>query len=459
MADSYVCSGATMKCSMGTSQAKLTVLPLRTVFLTGQPMANISDHLSMVNLAPFGRCRSLGFPATASATAANHGSLTPMPCMHNTPFPWMGGKNDYIVKGDPALLKSSTCQCMWGGTINIIDDGQHGEGTKWVDKKEQDAFSLKRNNSDYADNVSINENRNSVLKTIGPTNRQTTAPLKNKIKASTAELVLPNFSKYHLSVQEKIITIANEMPDSLHVQEKLRLSEHTFRIEKSLGKKKGKRMSIAEADRQSANPKYTYEYIADPNGEITIKGVKCRKNPAFDRQFSINCATTAAAYALRLQGFDVKAKGNSKDNPLNKWLSEGNSFRIWQNTDGTEAKPVLVKDWMKGKNQNGKPISKMTPELYKAYIEEHTKEEGVYILTLAWNGNGGGHATVIQRWRDNNGNLHLSRIEPQVYNQQKGVTRSMEELYNSMSPNPPANKGIMRVDNKLFNTKYSNIFE
>lgn len=132
-----------MKCSMGTGQAKLTVLPSRTVFLTGQPMANISDHLSMVNLAPFGRCRSLGFPATASATAANHGSLTPMPCMHNTPFPWMGGKNDYIVKGDPALLKSSTCQCMWGGTISLVTDGQVGEGTQWVYKKPRTDYTQK----------------------------------------------------------------------------------------------------------------------------------------------------------------------------------------------------------------------------------------------------------------------------------------------------------------------------
>jgi len=135
--DSYVCSGATMRCTMGTSQARLTVLPSRTVYLTGQPMANISDHLSMVNLAPFGRCRSMGFPATASATAANHGTLTPMPCMHNTPFPWMGGKNDYIIKGDPALLKSSTCQCLWGGTISIVNDGQSGEGTRWIQKKKK----------------------------------------------------------------------------------------------------------------------------------------------------------------------------------------------------------------------------------------------------------------------------------------------------------------------------------
>lgn len=140
MADSYVCSGAIMKCSMGTSQAKLTVLPSRTVFLTGQPMANISDHFSMVNLAPFGRCRSLGFPATASATAANHGSLTPMPCMHNTPFPWMGGKNDYIIKGQPALLKSSVCQCIWGGSISIVDDGQTDTGLPDVSKDSHEVF-------------------------------------------------------------------------------------------------------------------------------------------------------------------------------------------------------------------------------------------------------------------------------------------------------------------------------
>ena len=134
MADSYVCSGATMRCTMGEKPAKLTVLPTRTVFLCGQPMANISDHKSMVNLAPFGRCRSLGYPATASATAAHHGHLTPMPCIHNTPLPWMNGKTDNIDKNSPALLKSCKLQCMWGGTITFVDDGQVGEGSQYVIK-------------------------------------------------------------------------------------------------------------------------------------------------------------------------------------------------------------------------------------------------------------------------------------------------------------------------------------
>ncbi len=140
MPDSYVCSGAVMRCTMGTSPANLTVLPVRTVNLTGPPMANISDHKSMVNLAPFGLCRSLAFPPTAAATAAAHGHLTPMPCMHNTPAPWMGGKMDYLIKGQPALLKSCKCQCMWGGTISLVTDGQVGEGTQYVQKQGKEQF-------------------------------------------------------------------------------------------------------------------------------------------------------------------------------------------------------------------------------------------------------------------------------------------------------------------------------
>ena len=140
MADSYVCSGAMMKCTMGTAPAKLTVLPTRTVYLAGQPQANISDHKTIVNLAPFGLCRSLAFPQTAAATAAALGTLTPTPCMHNTPMPWMGGKMDYLIKGQPALLKSCKCQCMWGGTISLVTDGQVGEGTQYVQKQGKEQF-------------------------------------------------------------------------------------------------------------------------------------------------------------------------------------------------------------------------------------------------------------------------------------------------------------------------------
>ena len=140
MADSYVCSGATMRCTRGTSTAKLTVLPSRTVNLTGPPMANVSDHTPFVNLGRFGRCRSLGFPPTAAATSAHHGHLTPMPCAHNTPQPWQNGKDDYIIRGNAALLKSSTCRCFWGGTISIVDNGQNDTGPADLQHKEAEDF-------------------------------------------------------------------------------------------------------------------------------------------------------------------------------------------------------------------------------------------------------------------------------------------------------------------------------
>lgn len=142
MSDSYVTSQATLKCSCGDKSAKLTVYPDRTVFLTGKPMANISDHKSMFNIAPFGKCRTTAYPPTGSATAANHGVLTPMPCVPGTISEWMNGKNDYIVKGHPALLKSSICRCQWGGIISITDDGQVDTGdadlSQYVRETEED---------------------------------------------------------------------------------------------------------------------------------------------------------------------------------------------------------------------------------------------------------------------------------------------------------------------------------
>lgn len=121
---SYVCSKAKIKCTNGDKISTLTVLPSRTIWLYGQPQGNISDHISMVNIAPCGKCHTTAYPPTGSATAANHGKLTPMPCVPNTPFPWMNGKNDVLLKGEPALISTSKLKCIYGGTITITFDGQ-----------------------------------------------------------------------------------------------------------------------------------------------------------------------------------------------------------------------------------------------------------------------------------------------------------------------------------------------
>lgn len=135
MADSYVTSKATLKCSFGDKTSKLTVYPDRTVELTTKPTANISDHISMYNIAPFGKCHTTCYPPTGSATAANHGHLTPMPCVPGTDTNWINGKDDYIIKGNPALLKSSYCRCKWGGVITITDDGQIDTGSADLSKE------------------------------------------------------------------------------------------------------------------------------------------------------------------------------------------------------------------------------------------------------------------------------------------------------------------------------------
>lgn len=135
MSDSYVTSKATLKCSFGDKTSKLTVYPDRTVELTTKPTANISDHISMYNIAPFGKCHTTCYPPTGSATAANHGHLTPMPCVPGTDIDWINGKDDYIIKGNPALLKSSYCRCKWGGVITITDDGQIDTGAADLSKE------------------------------------------------------------------------------------------------------------------------------------------------------------------------------------------------------------------------------------------------------------------------------------------------------------------------------------
>ena len=119
----YVCTGATLKCTMGTSCPKLIATP-KNVSLTGKDQANVADYVSMKNVPSFGRCRSLGYPPTASATAANHGRLTPMPCVPGTCPKWQVVDKDSLICGEPALLEPATLKCMYGGTISIVSSGQ-----------------------------------------------------------------------------------------------------------------------------------------------------------------------------------------------------------------------------------------------------------------------------------------------------------------------------------------------
>jgi len=122
----YVCSGAKLKYSMGSEQSELEVVHLtERVLLCGKPMANIMDSKPLVNIKPFGKCSSLANPVVAAATSANYGRLQKMPCIPNTPFPWLNGKMNLIIKGSQALLSTSKCSCVWAAAIEVADPGQN----------------------------------------------------------------------------------------------------------------------------------------------------------------------------------------------------------------------------------------------------------------------------------------------------------------------------------------------
>lgn len=200
-------------------------------------------------------------------------------------------------------------------------------------------------------------------------------------------------------------------------------------LEKKLGKLKGRPMSIELADRQSANPFFNL-------GE----------------EWQVNCATCSPTYVLREMGFNIIAKGNpEKYGNLNYWMSRGHSFDVWKNADGSKPNPLNTYQWMQSKK-----YKQMTPQRYAEYINEATQEEGTYIITLAWKGNNGGHATILKRLK----NGKIVYIEPQIYSTKKGATRDIMELCNNgaRSYSSVYYKGIMRVDDKLFDPQYADIF-
>ena len=120
----HVVNGAELICNFGTAPATLVVLPINMVMCGDQPAANIMDHIPMMNIMPFGMCQSLSNPAVAAATAAGMGALTPMPCIPNTPAPWIPGSQTAMFAHHPALNDTCKCMCMWAGIIQITNPGQ-----------------------------------------------------------------------------------------------------------------------------------------------------------------------------------------------------------------------------------------------------------------------------------------------------------------------------------------------
>ena len=117
-----VTMGAMLQCSFGLAPATLVPLPTPRVIIEGRPAATITDFAPMVNVPPFAMCTTLSNPTVAAATIAALGVLTPMPCVPVT-TPWKPGAATTLIGGKPALTDGSTCNCAWGGIIQIVVPG------------------------------------------------------------------------------------------------------------------------------------------------------------------------------------------------------------------------------------------------------------------------------------------------------------------------------------------------
>lgn len=208
-------------------------------------------------------------------------------------------------------------------------------------------------------------------------------------------------------------------------------------LEKKLGILKGRPMSWERADQQNANPGYVY-------------GVK--------NGYQINCATCSPTYMMRLMGFNVTADNYS--NPLVEYLSKGlQCWEKWLNADGTQATWVELNQW-----KNARGYKEMTTLRYKEFIEDVCKEEGVYEMSIGW-ARGGGHSTIIQRFADGS----LKRVDAQVYCQRYYGFDEKMSLANLCKYGEAHLKGwkgfihkcrgIMRIDDKLFNPAFAKIFQ
>jgi hypothetical protein len=118
-----VVNGAQLKCSEGLAPGALTVLPANGSSADEKPAATIMDNVPMMNIAPFGMCKTQANPQVAAATAAAMGTLTPMPCVPVIPAPWSPGSSVATINGLKALTSDSKCNCMWTGSIEVTDPG------------------------------------------------------------------------------------------------------------------------------------------------------------------------------------------------------------------------------------------------------------------------------------------------------------------------------------------------
>ena len=112
-----ISSGNMCKCSFGTIPIPLISVNL-TINVEKAPIVINTDTSTLIS---FGTCSSPANPAVQAAIAASLGTVEVAPCKSAIITPWLNTKNTVLACGKPVCTSSSTCHCMWGGTISITN--------------------------------------------------------------------------------------------------------------------------------------------------------------------------------------------------------------------------------------------------------------------------------------------------------------------------------------------------
>ena len=118
-----VVTGGVLSCNMGSAPSTFNG-GCTKVTVQHKPAGTIMDHKPMVNVHPFGLCRSLANPTVASATGAAQGALTPMPCLPSLPGPWTPGAARSQLEHKKALKVDDKLSCAYSGVISVKGAGQ-----------------------------------------------------------------------------------------------------------------------------------------------------------------------------------------------------------------------------------------------------------------------------------------------------------------------------------------------
>ncbi|KAF6558368.1 DUF4280 domain-containing protein [Paenibacillus sp. EKM202P] len=120
----YVVAGAILSCSFGTQPTRLKRPFSHGVYVKEKAQMNVGDYLSGTNIKNFGRCSCPANPAVKSSDMVDIYGVKKANCVPVITGPWIGGKSDVLVEGEPALLDQCSNACIYGGMIRITDDGQ-----------------------------------------------------------------------------------------------------------------------------------------------------------------------------------------------------------------------------------------------------------------------------------------------------------------------------------------------